>query len=67
MDDIKLYVRNGQDIDSLIHLTRVFSSDIVMTFGLEMCEHLIVIRGKVKTTGGVSLPEGQIDDIDESY
>ena len=57
MDDLKLYAKNEQDIDSLIHLTRVFSSYIGMTFGL----------AKVKSTSGVSLPESQIDDIDESY
>ena len=28
---------------------------------------LIVNRGKVKSTSGINLPEGQIDDIDESY
>ena len=39
----------------------MFSSDIGMTFGLAKCGRLIVNRGKV------SLPEGQIDDVDESY
>ena len=67
MDDIKLYAKNEQDIDSLIHLTRVFSSDIGMTFGLAKCGRLFVNRGKVKNTCGISLPEVQIDDIDESY
>ncbi len=28
MDDIKLYARNEQDIDSLIHLTRLYSNVI---------------------------------------
>ena len=67
MDNIKLCAKNEQDIDSLIHLTRVFSSDIGMTFGLAKCGRLIVNRGKVKSTCGISLPEGQIDDIGESY
>ena len=34
MDSIRLYANNEQNIDSLIHLTRVFSFDIGMTFGL---------------------------------
>ena len=67
MDAIKLYVKNQQDIDSLIHLTQVFSSDIGMTFCLVKCRRLIVNRGKVKSTSGISLSEGRIDDIDESY
>ena len=67
MDDIKLYAKNEQDIDSLIHLTRGFSSNIGMKFGLEKCRRLIVNRGKVKSASGISLPEGQVDDIDKSY
>ena len=59
MNDIKLHVcaKNEQDIDSLIHLTRVFSSDIDLTFGLAKCGRLIVNRGTVKSTSGISLPE----------
>ena len=67
MDDIKLYAKNEQDIDSLIHLTRVSSSDIGMEFGLAKFGRLIVNRGKVKSTSGISLPKGQKDDIDECY
>ena len=46
MDDIKLYAKNEQDIDSLIHLTWVFSSDISMKLGLATCGHLIVNKAK---------------------
>ena len=67
MDGIKLYANNEWDIDSSIHLTWVFSSDIGMTFGLAKRGGLIVNRGKVRRTSGISLPEGWIDDIDESY
>ena len=67
MNDIKLYAKNEQDINSLIHLTQVFSSDIGMTFGVAKCGRLIVNRGKVKSTSGTSLPEGQIDDKDGIY
>ena len=58
MDAIKLYAKNEQDIDALLHLTRVFSSDIGMKFGLEKCGRLIVNRGKVKSTSGITLSEG---------
>ena len=67
MDDIKLYAKNEQDTDSLILLTRVFSFDIGKTFGLAKCGRLIVNRSKVKSTSGISIPEDQIDNIDESY
>ena len=67
MDDIKLYAKSERDIDSLIHLTRVFSSDIGMTFGLEKCGRLIVNRGKTARTQGIDLPQGHIADVAESY
>lgn len=34
MNDIKLYAGSEQDIDSLIHLTRIYSKVIGMSFGL---------------------------------
>ncbi|KAF7642573.1 hypothetical protein LDENG_00255600, partial [Lucifuga dentata] len=34
MDDIKLYARSERAIDSLIHLTRIYSDDIRMSFRL---------------------------------
>jgi len=37
MDDIKLYAKNERDIDSLIHITRIFSNDIRMSCELDKC------------------------------
>ena len=37
MDSIKIYAKNEQHINSLIHLTRVFNSDIGMTLDLAKC------------------------------
>ena len=44
MDDIKLYAKSERDINSLIHLKRVFSDDIGMTFDLEKYGRHIVNR-----------------------
>ena len=38
-----------------------------MTFGLAKCRCLIVNRGKAKSTSGISLLKGPIDDINKSY
>ncbi|KAK7925836.1 hypothetical protein WMY93_008146 [Mugilogobius chulae] len=46
MDNIKLYAKSEQDIDSLIHTTRIYSSDIGMSFGLEKCSRMVTKRGK---------------------
>ena len=56
MDDIKLHARNEQGIDSLIHLTQVFSSEIGRKLGLAKCGRLIVNRGKAKSTNEIDLP-----------
>uniref|UniRef100_A0A096LTJ7 Reverse transcriptase domain-containing protein n=1 Tax=Poecilia formosa TaxID=48698 RepID=A0A096LTJ7_POEFO len=67
MDDIKLYAKSERDIDSLIHTTRIYSTDIGMSFGLEKCGRMVTKRGKVIHTEGVSLPERTIADIEDSY
>ena len=67
MDDMKLFVKNEQNINSLIRFTRVFSFNIGVTFVLAKCGRLIVNRGKLKSTSEISLLEGWIDDIDKSY
>ena len=67
MDNIKLCATNEQDINSLIPFTQVFSFYIRMTLGLEKCGRLIVNGDKAKNTSRISLPESEIDDIDEGY
>ena len=66
INEIKLYAKNELD-NLLIYLTWVLSSDIGMTIDLAKYGCLIVKRGKVKNSSGVSLPEGQVNDIDECY
>ena len=67
MDGIKLYAKSERDINWLIHLTRVFSNDIDMTFGLGKRDRLIFNRGSIKHTDGDEMPNGHIDDIAERY
>ncbi|XP_076583782.1 retrovirus-related Pol polyprotein from type-1 retrotransposable element R2 [Chaetodon auriga] len=56
MDNIKLYAKSECDIDSLTHLTRIYSNDIGMSFGLDKCGWLVCRRGKMIATEGVELP-----------
>lgn len=49
IDDTKLYARSGQDINLLMHTTRIYSN-IGMSFGLEKWCHIITKRGKVVST-----------------
>ena len=37
MDDLKLYGRNSDQLDGLLHMVRTFYDDIQMKFGLDKC------------------------------
>ena len=43
MDDLKLYGRNSDQLDGLLHTVRTISDDIQMKFGLDKCavEHFV--------------------------
>ena len=60
MDDLKLFAKNEQQIDSLVNSVRVFSDDIRMEFGLSKCAVLIMKRGKVVRREGIDMPDGNI-------
>ena len=45
MDDLKLYGRSEQELESLIDVVRVFSGDIGMEFGLDKCAVLVLKQG----------------------
>ena len=62
MDEIKL--KNERDINSLIHIIRVFSNDIGMSFRLNKCRWMISYKGKMITTEGA---ECNITHVQGSY
>jgi hypothetical protein len=45
----------------------IVSNYIGMSFGLEKYGRLIIKRGKVEKTEGITLPEGHIYDVEEKY
>ena len=70
MDDLKLYGKDKNQLDSLVQTVRIFSSDIGMTFGIEKCAMVEMKRGKLIDSDGLDLPEGQkIDSLqdEEAY
>ena len=58
--------KNERDIDSLIHLTRIYRNDIRMSFGLNKCGRMVSRRGRMIRTEGVVLPDNIIN-VQESY
>ena len=39
MDDIKLFAKNENELETLIHAVRIYSQDIVMELGIENVPH----------------------------
>ena len=60
MDDLKLFAKNEDQIDSLVNTVRIFSENIKMEFGLPKCGVLIMKRAKVVKREGISIPDGKM-------
>jgi hypothetical protein len=48
MDDIKLYAATNSQLQELLQLTQTFSRDIRMTFGIEKCKTLSIVKRKLE-------------------
>ena len=53
MNDLKLYSKSEEALDSLIQTIRIFSEDIGMQFGIDKCAMLVVKRGKTVKSDGI--------------
>ena len=58
MDNLRLFAKNKNQIDSLVQTVRIFSEDIGMQFGIKKCGVLIMERGNVTRTDGIKLQDG---------
>ena len=66
MDDLKLFAKNEDQIDSLVNTVKNFSEDIKMEFGLPKCGVLIMKRKKAVKSEGISMPdEKMMKNIEE--
>ena len=69
MDDLKLFGKDEDEINSLVNTVSIFSKDIQMEFGLKKCAAIILKRGIMETFEGIKLPDGKMmDSVDaEGY
>ena len=42
MDDIKVFVKNQKELETLIQTIRIYSQDVRFDFGIEKCAMLII-------------------------
>ena len=67
MDDLKLYGRSEQELESLTDVVRVFSRDIGIEFGLDKCAVLVLKQGIKVRCEGIVLPDEQMmGEVDEN-
>ena len=69
MDDLKLFAKSHDQIDSLVTTLQRFSKNIGMEFGINKSGAVILQRGKIVRNTGVLLPDGKLMKAidDEGY
>ena len=60
MDDLKLFSKIEEQMHTLVRTVHVFSTDIVMEFGMKKCGILTMKRGKVVRCEGIKLPNSEV-------
>jgi hypothetical protein len=53
MDDLKLFGKNKEQIDSLVETVHIVSKDIGMEFGIKKCGMLVMKKGKIVECNGI--------------
>ena len=56
MDDIKLFAKNENELETLIYAVRIYSQDIGMEFGIEKCAMRVMKSGKRHLMDGMERP-----------
>ena len=66
MDDLKLFGKSNEQIDSLVQTVFRFSEDVGMEFGLKKCGVVTLKKGKLVKFDGIFLPNNEImKEVDE--
>ena len=60
MDDLKLFSKSEEQMDTLVKTVHVFSTDIGMEFGTKKCGILTMKRGKVVRCEGIKFPNCEV-------
>ena len=60
MDDLKLYVKNEQSLESLVQTVQSYSQDTGIEIGICKCEVLTLKEGKIVESNGIVLPDGEV-------
>ena len=56
MDDIKLFAQKGKELETLIYAVKIYSQNIGIEFGIEICAMLVRKSRKRHLMVGMELP-----------
>jgi len=59
MDDLKIYASNDKQLETMVNIVKSFSDDIKMSFGIEKCNKLSIVRGKIAEKENLTLNTGE--------
>jgi hypothetical protein len=60
MDDLKLYANSTEQMQQLLEITKTFSQDVCMSFGIEKCKAVQLRKGKLINTERYHISEEEI-------
>ena len=60
MDDLKLYARNQEELESLVEIIHIYSKDVGMELRLDKCKMLALRKGVKIRSVGIELPDGEV-------
>jgi len=60
MDDVKLYSRSQQEIESLVHTVNIFFDDICMEIGADKCNIVSIYRVNLKQFNGIGFSRSNL-------
>jgi len=65
VDDIKLHAATNNQLQELLRLTRTFSRDIKMLFGIEKCKTLGIAKGKLEMRNFTTEDDDTMEPMNE--
>ena len=59
LDGLKIFAKSERDVNVLISTVQTLSNDTGMKFGIKNCGVLVLKRGKVGSSEGIEMPDGE--------
>ena len=59
MDDLKIFAKSEHEVIGLFFRAQILSSDIGIEIGIKKCGVLVLKRGKLVSSEGVEMPDGE--------